>query len=67
MNWDLILTIAGVLTTLVLFTPIFVAFALAYHKAKMNTELEIIRKNKQVFHPSNSDFNWEDIFEGDKP
>jgi hypothetical protein len=67
MNWDLILTMVGVLTTLVLFTPIFVAFALAYHKAKMNTELEIIRKNKQVFHPSNSDFNWEDIFEGDKP
>jgi hypothetical protein len=66
MNWDLILTIAGVLTTLVLFGPIFIAYALAYYKAKMNAEIEAIKEHGRVFHPSNNEFNWEDIFEGEK-
>lgn len=67
MNWDLILTMAGVLTTLVLFTPIFVAYIIAYKKALISAELEAIKQNKQMFHPSKDEFNWEGIFEGDKP
>jgi hypothetical protein len=66
MNWDLILTIVGVLTTLVLFTPIFIAYALAYFKARMSAEIEAIKEHGRVFHPSNNEFNWEDIFEGEK-
>jgi hypothetical protein len=66
MNWNLILTVVGLFTTLVLFTPIFIAYALAFHKARMSADLEMIRQNKRMFHPSNDDINWEDIFEGEK-
>lgn len=66
MNWDLILTVVGLFTTLVLFAPFFIAYALAYHKAKMSAELEAIKKHGQMFHPSNDDINWSDIFEGEK-
>jgi hypothetical protein len=66
MNWDLILTTVGLLTTLVVFTPIFIAYALAYYKARMSAELDAIKENKKVFHPSNDGINWEEIFEGDK-
>jgi len=66
MNWDLILTAVGLFTTLVLFTPIFIVYALAYYKAKMSAELDAIKENKKVFHPSNDDINWEQIFEGEK-
>ena len=66
MNWNLILTVVGLFTTLVLFTPIFIAYLLAYHKAKMSAELEAIKQNRRMFHPSNDEFNWEDIFEGEK-
>jgi hypothetical protein len=66
MNWDLILTVVGLFTTLVLFTPIFIAYALAYFKAKMSAELEAIKEHGRMFHPSNTEFNWEDIFEGEK-
>jgi len=66
MNWNLILTVVGLFTTLVLFAPIFIAYALAYHKAKMSAELEAIRQNKRMFHPSNDDIHWEEIFEGEK-
>lgn len=66
MNWDLILTVVGLFTTLVLFIPIFIAYALAYHKARMSAELEAIKEHGRMFHPSNTEFNWEDIFEGEK-
>lgn len=66
MNWNVILTTVGILTTLVVFTPIFIAYALAYYKAKMSAELEAIKQHGRIFHPSNSEFNWEDIFEGEK-
>lgn len=66
MNWNLILTVVGLFTTLVLFTPIFIAYALAFHKARMSADLEAIRQNRRMFHPSNDEFNWEDIFEGEK-
>jgi uncharacterized membrane protein YbaN (DUF454 family) len=66
MNWDLILTVVGLFITLVVFAPFFIAYALAYHKAKMSAELEAIKKHGQMFHPSNDDINWADIFEGEK-
>jgi hypothetical protein len=66
MNWNLILTVVGLFTTLVVFAPFFIAYALAYHKAKMSAELEAIKKHGRMFHPSNGEFNWEDIFEGEK-
>lgn len=66
MNWNLILTVVGLFTTLVVFAPIFIAYALAYHKAKMSAELEAIKKHGRMLHPSNGEFNWEDIFEGEK-
>lgn len=66
MNWNLILTVVGLFTTLVLFTPIFIAYALAYQKAKMSAELEAIKQHGRMFHPSNDNFKWEDIFEGEK-
>ena len=66
MNWNLILTVVGLFTTLVVFAPFFIAYALAYHKAKMSAELEAIKKHGRMFHPSNDDINWEDIFEGEK-
>jgi hypothetical protein len=66
MNWNLILTVVGLFTTLVVFTPIFIVYALAYHKARMNAEIDVIKENKKAFHPSNDEFNWEDIFEGEK-
>ena len=66
MNWNLILTVVGLFTTLVVFAPFFIAYALAYHKAKMSAELEAIKKQGRMFHPSNGEFNWEDIFEGEK-
>lgn len=65
MNWNLILTVVGLFTTLVVFAPFFIAYALAYHKAKMSAELEALKKHGRMFHPSN-DINWEDIFEGEK-
>lgn len=67
MNWNLILTVVGLFTTLVLFAPIFIAYLLAYQKALISAELEAIKQNKQMFHPSKDEFNWEGIFEGDKP
>lgn len=66
MNWNLILTVVGLFTTLVLFAPIFIAYALAYQKAIMSAELDAIRQNKKMFHPSNENINWEQIFEGEK-
>jgi hypothetical protein len=66
MNWNLILTVVGLFTTLVLFAPIFIAYALAYQKAVMSAELDAIRQNKSMFHPSNDDINWEDILRGEK-
>jgi hypothetical protein len=66
MNWNLILTVVGLFTTLVLFAPIFIAYILAYKKALMSAELEAIKQSKRMFHPSNDEFNWQDIFEGEK-
>jgi hypothetical protein len=66
MNWNLILTVVGLFTTLVLFAPIFIAYALAFHKARMSAELEAIKQHGRIYHPSNDDINWEDIFEGEK-
>jgi hypothetical protein len=66
MNWNLILTVVGLFTTLVLFAPIFIAYILAYKKALISAELEAIKQNKQMFHPSKDEFNWQDIFEGEK-
>lgn len=66
MNWDFILTVVGLFTTLVLFAPIFIAYILAYKKALMSAELEAIRQSKRMLHPSNDEFNWQDIFEGEK-
>jgi len=66
MNWNLILTLVGLFTTLVVFAPIFIAYALAYHKARMSGELEALRQNKKMFQKSNDDINWEEIFEGEK-
>ena len=66
MNLDLILTVLGLSITVVLVSPFYIAIALAYHKAKMSAELEAIKKHGRMFHPSNDDINWEDIFEGEK-
>jgi hypothetical protein len=66
MNWNLILTVVGLFTTLVVFAPIFIAYALAYHKARMSGELEALRQNKRMFQKGSDDINWEEIFEGEK-
>jgi hypothetical protein len=65
MNWNLILTVVGLFTTLVLFAPIFIGYALAYHKAKMSAEIETIEKHKKLFNKKDDDIDWTQIFEGE--
>lgn len=65
MNWDLILTVVGLFTTLVLFAPIFIAYGLAFHRAKMSQELETIEKHRKLFSKTNDDIDWTQIFEGE--
>lgn len=66
MNWNVILTTVGILTTLVIFTPIFSVIVLAYHKGKMQMTMEVMEKYHEKIHPKEMDINWEQIFEGDK-
>ena len=42
MNWDLILTVLGLAITVVLVSPFYIAISLAYNKAKMRQELELL-------------------------
>lgn len=66
MNWNIILTTVGLLTTLVLFTPIFVVIALSYQKGKMTMTMEVMESYHEKIHPNEVDINWSEIFEGDK-
>lgn len=66
MNWNLILTMVGVLTTLVLFTPIFIVMALAYLKGRMTMTVEVMESYHEKIHPNEMDINWSEIFEGEK-
>ena len=66
MNCNIILTTVGLLTTLVLFTPIFVVIALSYQKGKMTMTMEVMESYHEKIHPSEMDINWSEIFEGDK-
>lgn len=66
MNWNVILTTVGVLTTLVIFTPIFSVIALAYQKGKMQMTMEVMEKYHEKIHPNEMNIDWNEIFEGDK-
>jgi uncharacterized membrane protein len=63
MNWDLILTTVGILTTLVLFTPIFIVYALGFYKSRVTITMEVMDKYHQESHKD--DINWNQIFEGE--
>jgi hypothetical protein len=65
MNWNLILTVVGLFTTLVLFAPIFIGYALAFQKARMAAEMEAIEKHKKLFAKKDDDIDWTQIFEGE--
>jgi hypothetical protein len=65
MNWNLILTVVGLFTTLILFAPIFIVYALAYQKARMTAEMEAIEKHKKLFNKKDDDIDWTQIFEGE--
>ena len=65
MNWNLILTVVGLFTTLVLFAPIFIGYALAYQRARMTAEMEAIEKHKRLFNKNDDDIDWTQIFEGE--
>ena len=64
MNWDLILTTVGMFITVVVFTPFFIAYLLAYQKSRMHTDLEALQKHQKLFHPS-SDLDWTQFYEGE--
>lgn len=65
MNWNIILTTVGLLTTLVLFVPIFMVYVLGFHRGRMAIDLEMLDKHQSMIHKSGDDINWEQIFEGE--
>lgn len=66
MNWNVILTTVGLLTTLVLFAPIFIVLSLAYLKGRMTMTVDMMEKYHEQVHPDEMNINWNKIFEGEK-
>lgn len=64
MNWDLILTVLGLAITVVLVSPFYIAISLAYNKAKMRQELELLKEHRSMFDKT-TELDWEKMWDGE--
>jgi len=65
MNWDLIITTAGMLLTILFFSPFYLALVSAYVKMRSKTEIEFVAVVAELQKKNNIDDAIERMFEGD--
>jgi hypothetical protein len=64
MNWDLILTVLGLAITVVLVSPFYLVIGLAYNKAKMRQDLELLKEHRSTF-TNDTELDWAKMWDGE--
>ena len=63
MNWEIIWTTVGLLTVIILFSPFFIAMAIAYEKSRSKIHLEFVATANAVEKKVKFDESLERLFE----